>query len=131
MKDAMKDIDEKIREALRKEDAELLEHYRGEASIHEMVIEVFRGRHRWLNVFILIMSWVIFGLLVVAGRQFFLAESTQAMIAWATGLLCGVMWLVLMKIWFWLEIHKNSITREIKRLELQLANLSRKLGAEK
>ena len=53
------------------------------------------------------------------------------MIAWATGFLWGVMWIVMLKVWFYVEVNKNSITREIKRLELQLANLSRQLGAEK
>ena len=53
------------------------------------------------------------------------------MIAWATGFLWGVMWIVRLKIWFYVEVNKNSITREIKRLELQLANLSRQLGAGK
>ena len=127
----MKDIDDKIREALQAEDAELLEHFQGEAPIHEMVIDLFRGRHRWLNIFMYAMAWVIFIVLIIFGRQFFLAETTQAMIAWATGVLIGVMWLVLMKLWFWLEMQKNSVNREIKRLELQLANLSRQLAEEK
>ena len=127
----MKDIDDKIREALRKEDAELLEHYSGEVSLHEMLIETFRGRRRWVNVLAFGGSCAIFVLLFVIAYQFFQAESTKAMIAWATGFLWGVMWIVMLKIWFYVEVNKNSITREIKRLELQLANLSRQLDAEK
>ena len=127
----MKDIDGKIREALCKDDVELMEHYRGEASLHEMLIEVFRGRRRWVNVLAFIGSCMIFVLLFVMAYQFFQAETTKAMIAWATGFLWGVMWIVMLKIWFYVEVNKNSITREIKRLELQLANLSRQHGAEK
>jgi hypothetical protein len=41
------------------------------------------------------------------------------------------MWIVLLKSWFCPEVNKNSITREIKRVELQLANLSRRIGEEK
>lgn len=127
----MKDIDEKIREALQVEDAELLEHLPAEAPLHEMVIDLFRGKHRWLNIFLYVMSWAIFLLLIFVGRQLYLAETTRALIGWSTGFLVGVMWLVLMKIWFWLELQKNSITREVKRLELQVANLSRQLGTER
>ena len=36
-----------------------------------------------------------------------------------------------LKIWFWMEIQRNSVVREIKRLELQVANLSRQLDARK
>ena len=127
----MKDIDDKIREALRKEESELLERYRQEPPVYEMVLETFRGRLRWVNVLAFSGTIVILGVLVVAAFQFFQAESVRAMIAWATGFLWGVMWIVMLKIWFYVEVNKNSITREIKRLELQLANLSRQLGAEK
>ena len=125
MNDRNMNIDDKIREALRKEDAELLEHYRGEAPLHEMIIETFRGRHRWLNMLAIVMGFVVTGLLVVVGYQFFNAESTRAMIAWSTAFVMGALTIVLMKIWFWLEINKNGLTREIKRLELQIAHLSR------
>jgi uncharacterized membrane protein YciS (DUF1049 family) len=127
----MKDDDDKIREALRKEDVELPEQYCAEASLHESLIETFRGLHRWASILVFIGSCAIFLLLFVIAYQFFQAESTRAMIAWATGFLWGVMWIVMLKIWFYVEVNKNSITREIKRLELQLANLSRQLGAKK
>jgi hypothetical protein len=124
-------IDVKIREALRKEDAELLEHYRGEAPLHEMLIETFRGRHRWMTIAAFLATCLILVALIAAGYQFFHAEGTRAMIAWATAFVWGVVWIALMKIWFWLELNKNSLTREIKRLELQLANLSRQLAERK
>ena len=52
------------------------------------------------------------------------------MIAWSTAFVWGVLTIVLMKIWFWLEINKNGLTREIKRLELQIAHLSRARSAK-
>ena len=125
----MKDIDDKIREALRKEDSELLEHFRGEPAIHEMLIETFRGRFRWFNVLAFTGTIVILGLLVVLAWWFFHTESTRAMIAYATAFVWGLIWIAMLKVWFWLEISRNSLTREIKRLELQLARLSRRIAA--
>lgn len=124
MSDRSMNIDDQIREALRMEDAELLNHFRGEASLPEMLIETFRGRHRWLNMLAIVVGFVVTALLVVVGYQFFQAESMRAMIAWATTFVLGSLTIVLMKIWFWLEINKNTLTREIKRLELQIAHLS-------
>ncbi len=43
----MSDLDDKIRQALHKEDAELFAEVGGELSILEMMMETFRGRHRW------------------------------------------------------------------------------------
>jgi len=125
----MKDIDEKIREALREEDSELLEHYRNEQSIPQMVIDSFRSRHRWCVVLVFTISTVFFLLEFVVAYQFFHAESTRAMIAWATGFVVCAMIMYMMKVWYWLALNKNSLAREIKRLELELANLSRRLSS--
>jgi uncharacterized membrane protein YciS (DUF1049 family) len=125
----MKDIDEKIREALQQEDSELLEHYRNEQSIPQMVIDVFRTRHRWLAMWVFTAGTVLFLLEFVVAYQFFHAESTRAMIAWATGFVVCAIVIAMTKVWFWLELNKNSLAREIKRLELELANLSRRLSS--
>jgi uncharacterized membrane protein YciS (DUF1049 family) len=124
----MKDIDEKIREALQQEDSELLEHYRNEQTIPQMVIDVFRTRHRWLAMWVFTAGTVLFLLEFVVAYQFFHAESTRAMIAWATGFVVCAIVIAMTKVWFWLELNKNSLAREIKRLELELANLSRRLS---
>jgi hypothetical protein len=126
----MKDIDERIREALHKEDPELLEHYRGEQSIPQMVIDSFRSRHRWLVVVALTEATILSVLEIVVAYQFFQAESTREMIAWATGFVSCLFVIAMIKIWYWMELNKNSLAREIKRLELELANLSRRLSGD-
>jgi hypothetical protein len=35
--------------------------------------------------------------------------------------------LALIKVWFWLELQKNAIVREVKRLEVQVASLAAQL----
>jgi FtsH-binding integral membrane protein len=127
----MNDLDDQIREALRGEDAELYDHYRGELPVYEMLIETFRGRNRWLNVLAFLFTFVGLAMAIVSAYEFFHVESTQAMIAWATSFLWFVVWIAMLKIWFWLEMQKHSITREVKRLELQVANLSRQLAEAK
>lgn len=72
-----------------------------------------------------------FGLFIVllfCGYQFFQVEpvqigATKKLIAWATGFLAIFVWLVLMKLWFWLELVKNTVSLEVKRLEQQVALL--------
>ncbi len=123
----MNELDDKIREALRKEDAELFEDLGGEPSMYEMVMETFRGRYRWMVIVAVFYSIVFIALFVFAAIKFFNAEATRDMMMWAA--LCIVCWfaIAMLKIWYWMELNKNSITREIKRVELQIARLAARI----
>ncbi len=123
----MSEPDDKIREALSAQDAEILDEYRDEPSMVAMVFEVFRGRHRWLVICMNLVSVAMLVLAIVAAVQFFKVETTREMIAWAVGFLFCISAMSMLKLWFWLEMQKNSITREVKRLELQIARLAGRL----
>jgi hypothetical protein len=125
----MRDIEDKIRKAMQMEDPELLEHYRGEQSIPQMVIDSFRSRHRWLVLIVFTSIGGLFLLSLFAAYQFFQIESIREMIAWATIFIFCAIGISMMKVWYWMELNKNSLSREIKRMELELANLSRRITA--
>ena len=123
----MKDIDDKIRQALRAEDADLFDEVEGEQSIHQMVMETFRGRQRWLIMLAIAFGFFFMGLAIFCAVQFFDAETTKAMIAWSIGFVFAFSAVTAMKVWYWMELNKNAIKREIKRLELQIARLAGRL----
>ena len=123
----MKEFDDKIREVLRREDAELLDHSRDDPLLREVVIAAFRSKHRWLNTMAFVGTFVALVLSVVAAYQFFQAEGVRAMIAWGTAFLWLSLCVAMLKIWFWMEIQRVPIMREIKRLELRIMELSRQL----
>lgn len=56
---------------------------------------------------------------------FFRAEATRDQIMYAAGFVVLMTWLGLLKVFAWQMIHRNSIKRELKRLELRIAQLSR------
>ncbi len=117
-------LDDNIREALQQEDAELFEDVGGEPSIFEMLMETFRGRQRWL-VFLMMFWTIVFLVLgVLSVIRFFRAEETRDMLMWAAASAFLVSGVSMMKVWFWMELNKNAITREITRLELQIARLT-------
>ena len=64
---------------------------------------------------------------VVSAVYFFQAEGMREMIAWAAGFGFGLISVTAGRIWFWLLFHRNAVTREIKRVELQVARLSDRL----
>ena len=123
----MNELDDKIRQALQKEDAELFAEFGGEPSMYEMIMETFRGRHRWLMVYGVIWTMAFFVAFIWSGVKFFNAEETRELLMWAA--LCIVCWtgVTMLKAWYWMEMNKNAVTREIKRLELQIARLANRI----
>ena len=126
----MTDLDETIRAVLKAEDAETLEQYGDDAPLFETVVDLYRGRRKGINILLTLASLGLFGLLLFCGYRFFQVESTREMIMWSTGVVTLFIWLVLFKLWFWLEMVRHSVVREVKRLELQVAllNQSSKAG---
>lgn len=116
----MANIDDKIRAALHAEDRELYDEL-GELSLIEQVIASFRSRSRWLVVLVMIYSFFFLGLCIYCAMQFFAATEVKSMIAWACGLCLGMIAVMALKIWYWMELHRMSVIREIKRLELQIS----------
>lgn len=119
----MNELDRKIREALAADEAEMLGPL-GEPPLSEQVLETFRGRERWLMVltFIAISVYAVFT--IVSIIFFFRAESVREMIAWAGGFGLGLTAVTSGKIWYWMQLHRNAVLREVKRVELQIARLA-------
>ena len=126
MKNKMEDIDKLIKETLSKEEAAFYDSLE-EQNLMDMFIGLFRGKNAWLHFVTNIMTIIFFGLFVYSCLQFFNVESTKEMMKWGFG---GVMLLLsmsMLKIYAWLQMDKNVLLREMKRLELQVMSLSSKM----
>ena len=120
----MNELDKKIKEAIRQEDAELFEDLGGEPSVFEMIIDTFRGKHWWLSVLTFSWTMVFFVLAILSAVRFFKTDDSRDMMMWALAFIFCMMAVSMMKMWFWMELNKNAVMREIKRLELQIARLA-------
>ncbi|CAN5450345.1 hypothetical protein BH18VER1_BH18VER1_05450 [soil metagenome] len=110
----MNDLDNKIRAALEAEaSAE-------ESNLAEEVINVFRGRHRWMHGLIVVVTLLLLALGVWASLRFYYAEVVREQLLWGGLALVALLMISFMKVWFWLEMHTNRILREVKRVELLL-----------
>jgi len=81
---------------------------------------------KMLSIVILIWSM---GIIFMAGAvysaiQFFHTDNTKTEILYGVLFLTFIQWVGLLKIFAWQIISRNSIKREIKRLELRIAKLS-------
>ena len=126
MKNRNEEIDEMIKEALSEEEAKFFEEM-GEQSMQEMIGELFKGKLRWLNILSMIVQPLLFGVAVYCAVHFFNAEETQMMIKWGAGAFLFMFASSYMKLFQWMQMDKNALLREIKRMELQIVSLSAKI----
>ena len=120
---ATSDVDVLIRRALQAEDAENLEQL-GEPGLPEMVTQVFHGRMRWYGAMFLIMIVVFTALAVLCAVRFLGADDAPSLIRWGVGFLTCFLAVQGGKTWYWMQMERLAMTREIKRVELLVAQLS-------
>lgn len=98
----------------------------GEQTLRSMIAESFRGRQRWMAI----ISWVyvlVFAAVGVYSLVLFLRLAPDAPVK--TMLLCIAIFLLMMiaavttKLWYWMLLNRNSVLREIRRLERRIDRL--------
>ena len=120
----MNDLDDRIREALEEAGGELGE----EDSLRSMIGDAYAGRLRWLFVLMTFWQLVFFVGFVWAGVRFFTAATPVDPLFWATIFLMTGVGVSMMKVMHWMMINRNRLLREVKRLELEVARLGKRLG---
>jgi len=68
-------------------------------------------------------SSIFVALAIFCGVKFFKTDQLQFQIMYAAIFVCSIQFVILRKNIYWQMLHKNSINREIKRLELRIAEL--------
>lgn len=125
MRKDLERIDDLIKEALSKEEAEFYDQLE-EQNLLEKIGETFKGKTGWLVVFMNLMNLIFFVLFVYCSFQFFNTDETNELIKWtAAGFLCWS-FMAFIKLYVWMQMNKNDVLRELKRLELQVSVLSNK-----
>ena len=126
----MSNIDDRIRQSMSSDDRTLLAQLDADDTLYRDVIATFHGRMRWLNIGGWIAGFALFGVAVLCAWRFVTEGDPRAMLMSGAGAGLAVAGLALIKVWFWMEIQKNAIVRELKRVELQVANLAKVVGPD-
>ena len=127
----MKEIDKLIRDALRDEDSELAEKLSREQRMHQVILDLYRGRNRWLAISWTILTIVMMAIGIYAAVRFYHAAVEKDMLLWGALAMFSFAMVMGVKIWGWMEMSKNEVMREIKRLELQVVHLTGRLPRSK
>jgi len=99
-----------------------------EQNVYQMIIGIFKGKNKWIMLMMNFMTLVFFSLFIYCTVQFFDTENTNEMIKWGLGGLVFLFGVSMLKVFAWMQMDKNALLREMKRLELQVSSLSGKLS---
>ena len=123
------EIDELIKQALSEEEAAFYDQL-DEQPLHEMVFDLYKGRMKWLAIGSMIVMTILFAASIYCAIKFFQATELREMMTW--GFITWFCMLAVManKFWQWMEMQKNQVLREIKRVELQIGMLASKKSGE-
>ncbi len=126
----MKNLDDQIRNALSPDDAEMIGDPEDGLRLDQQLIGVFKGGNRFMNAIAMIFTFVFLGLAIYCVVQFHDTNNTKELLAWGFGICLCFMAVSMLKLWFWMEMHRIAVTREVKRVELLTARLLQELAAK-
>lgn len=125
MKNEYQEVDRLITEALNEEEVRYYQELE-EQSLPGQLFSLYKGKMGWLTLLMTIIMLPVFGLVVYAGYHFFTGTDIIEMLKWGAIMFLGMISVAFMKLFSWNQMDKNSIIRELKRLEYQVSILSKK-----
>jgi len=101
-----------------------------EGSVLWMAKEFYSKKMASFAIMVWAVAVIFFAGAVYTGVRFFGTDNTRHQIMYAVLFICFVHGIGLMKIFSWQMISDNSIKREVKRLELRIAELAERIGSK-
>ncbi len=120
------EIDKLIKESLTSEDAKFYEELE-EQNLMAKLGQAHKGKLGWLVRLMSVLHIVIFVLFIFCTVRFFNTGDTKELIQWAAAGFIAWGFMAMMKLFIWMQMDKNDVLRELKRIELQIAALSQKV----
>ena len=119
----MNNLDDDIRKVL--DNGETLYDLEKEEGVFRQWAGIFRGKMRWMAIFVTIETVVVLVLMLLVMIEFFDADNTRGQIFHATCFLLLALVMLLIKLWGWMQMNRYALQREIKRLELRILELGK------
>ncbi|MEE9409277.1 MAG: DUF6768 family protein [Polaribacter sp.] len=117
MKNNKEEIDKLIKETLTQEEARFYDELE-EQNIFRKVLGIFKGKNAFISIIMNITNIIVFGFFIYCIVQAFDVENTNELILWVGATILCFITMSMIKIFSWMQMNKNDLSREIKRLEL-------------
>jgi len=116
--------DELIREAMKNGSFKEFE----EENIFTQMLGTFRGRNGWVAILSMIYVLVCTVVMFFSAYKFFTLDEIGDRVFWGVLLLLMGIFVGLLKTWYFMQMNRNTLLRELKRMELQVAKLAERVG---
>ena len=117
-----KDIDQLIKDSLSRENAEFYASL-DEEGLSRKIRGLYTGKMGWMAIATGIVNIIAAVVSVYCLYQIFTVPGTTEIVRYLAILLVAWSFGCMVKLWQWMQMDKNSIIREMKRLEFQIAIL--------
>ena len=88
----------------------------------------FKKTQPWAVILVIAHFLFFLALAILCGILFLISDTTKYQIMYAAFFVCLVLIAYLIKVFAWVMVSRNTIKREIKRLELRIAELTRSIA---
>ena len=119
----MKNINQKILEAL-KDDEAAHEFSEEQANSLQLIGQSFKGTFRLSFAVVVSLQLIFAGLAIYCAYHLVNELDVGLKINWLAGTLSTVVAFAIARIWFFMELNRLSVIREVKRVELQISLLA-------
>ncbi len=121
-------FDDMIKDELEKEAKGIDELLAADGGLPDMVAASFKGSMRRWVWFTWVIMLAVTGLMFWCIYEFFMASELKDTVFWGICMLVTMLMQSMLKLWNLMEMNRASMMREVKRLELAVAALARKIG---
>ena len=122
----MEKIDDIIKQSLTEDDAKFYNNL-DEPTILESFNSLFKGKNKWItyytmSIMILLVAFTVYSLIKLLNT-----EAVAEILKWGTGMFVSFISIGFLKIYYWMEMNKNIKLREMKKIEMQISLLLKKI----
>ena len=120
----MTSIDDKIKQALSDEyNAIISENDKIDVNPFRQMNAGFSGKMKWIYIFVMLFTFIFALLMFYSIYNFYYETEIKSLIGWGVAIIVFGIVTQMSKMWYWSELGRNRIIREVKLLELQLAQV--------
>jgi hypothetical protein len=121
----MRNVDEILEGAMSAEERDLLARL-PEPGLLGSAKALFGGRLGWVNIVLMVVQGIAFVAGAWAAWRFFQAVDPYSQLRWGLPAMTLLLMSALLKSLMWPALHADRVIREVKRLELRLADAARR-----
>ncbi|PCK06689.1 MAG: hypothetical protein COA42_17195, partial [Alteromonadaceae bacterium] len=104
----------------------LLNSQSDDLGLFDAIGETFKGKRRQVVIWVWVVSFIIAAFFVFCVIQFFNSTDTDQKLLWLGGFLTALIAQGNIKLWYFMEMNRAALARDVKRVELQLSILANK-----